>query len=356
MTRTITDATRTGIRAVLADAGPRRQSMPGFDADYHDIVHYILRCTYRIWEQRGIELINTHYAPDARVVTLAGETRTAQAVIDGTRAMLASFPDRRLAGEDVIWCRLPNAQGLFSSHRLRSRMTHRGASEFGAATGRVARFRTIADCYVRANRIYLEWLVRDNLAIAQQLGVDPFRLAARLAQLDAPDSKRRRRRTAQAILANQRWASEAPTHARVPNDISAWVTARTAALNARRWDRFEGLHAPSLIATLPGERQARSPRGVAAYWDELISAMPDLRVVTDRVTALRVSPREQRIAVRWWAAGTHSGGGRFGRASGAIVLLLGVSQFRVDADVVTREWTVTDELAILRQIAAAQTT
>jgi len=350
----ITDATRTGIRAVLADRGPRRQPLSGFDADYHDIVHYILRCTYRIWEQRGIELIRTHYAPAARVITLAGESASAQAVIDSTRGMLAAFPDRRLAHEDVIWCRLPGSHGYFSSHRILSRMTQIGASEFGPPTGRVARFRTIADCYVRANRIYLEWLARDNLLIAQQLGADPWQVAAALARKDSAAFVKWRTDAARRLLASGRWQSEAPAHAPLTRSLRAWVADWAGAINTRNWPRFERLFAAPMRAFLPRERRASSAGALAAYWMELIEAMPDLRVAVDRVTELPARRDETRVAIRWWAAGVHANAGRFGRPSGVPVLLFGVSHLRLDAGRVTREWLVFDELSMLRQIAAAR--
>ncbi len=40
---------------------PRSQSMDGFDDIYTDIVDYIVRCTHKIWDERDIGLIYTHY-------------------------------------------------------------------------------------------------------------------------------------------------------------------------------------------------------------------------------------------------------------------------------------------------------
>jgi hypothetical protein len=350
----VIDATHTGIRAVLADPGPRRQRLPGFDTDYHDIVHYILRCTYRIWEQRQLGLIRTHYADQARVVTIGGESRSAQAVIDATRAMQTAFPDRRLHGEDVIWCRLPGGAGFFSSHRIRSTMTHVRASEFGRADGSAACFRTIADCYVRANRIHLEWLARDNFAIALQLGKDPFRLAAAMARRESIAFARWRQRMALRVLSRGTWESEAPGHPGLVRTVRNWGEAWVAAINARRWQLIEKRYAPRVAIALPRGELVRSAAGSASYWSSLVAALPDLRIALDRATCLTGADGEQRLALRWWAAGTHRGPGRFGKPSGAPVLMLGVTHLRIADDLVVREWTVTDELAVLRQMAAAR--
>ena len=40
---------------------PRVQSLRGFDPEYTDIVDYIIRCTHRIWDERDVGLIYTHY-------------------------------------------------------------------------------------------------------------------------------------------------------------------------------------------------------------------------------------------------------------------------------------------------------
>ena len=40
---------------------PRAQPMQGFDPIYTDIVDYIIRCTHRIWDERDVGLIYSHY-------------------------------------------------------------------------------------------------------------------------------------------------------------------------------------------------------------------------------------------------------------------------------------------------------
>ena len=68
---------------------------------------------------------------------------------------------------------------FYTSHRIASTATNEGDSVFGKATGRKVFFRTIADCKIANNKIYEEWLVRDNLYLIQQLGFDPVEMAKR---------------------------------------------------------------------------------------------------------------------------------------------------------------------------------
>lgn len=56
--------------------------------------------------------------------------------------------------------------------------------------------------------------------------------------------------------------------------------------------------------------------------------------------------------MRWSLRGHHRGDGLFGPPSGKPVYVLGISHFRFEGDRVVEEWTLYDELAILRQIYA----
>ena len=154
----------------------RASSLRGFDAEFRDLDHYIRVITDRIWEGGRIDDIRTYYSDPCIVDTPSSVSTTVQAVIDGTRATLAMFPDRRLLAEDII--QSGDADGGFlSSHRIISTMTHRGDGVFGPATGQRVHARTIADCVCKDNQIVHEWLVRDQGAIALQIGLQPRALA-----------------------------------------------------------------------------------------------------------------------------------------------------------------------------------
>jgi len=111
------------IAEILAPQGSRRQPMPGFGEEYSDIVDYILRCTHRIWEQKDLGLIATHYAPDIRVHTMTGPVDGVGGVIAGTARTLSAFPDRTLTGEVVIWS-AQSEGAYFSSHRITRILAH----------------------------------------------------------------------------------------------------------------------------------------------------------------------------------------------------------------------------------------
>ena len=113
----------------------RRQSMKGFDEEYTDIVDYIIRCTHRIWEEKGMGLCYTHYAHNAVIHTsegiVYGRDEWTRRSIDG----LAAFPDIRLFGDEVIWTG-NDQDGFHTSHRIVAVGHNTGYSSYGPPTGR----------------------------------------------------------------------------------------------------------------------------------------------------------------------------------------------------------------------------
>ena len=106
---------------------------------------------------------------------LIGNQRT----INGTLSTLAEFPDRELAGEDVIWSG-NETDGFLSSHRLLTFGTHTGGGYFGPPTGKKFVIRAIADCAAINNQINDEWLIRDTAGLVKQLGLNPKQFAREL--------------------------------------------------------------------------------------------------------------------------------------------------------------------------------
>ena len=155
--------------------------MKGFDSKFKDLPDYILKITYQIWENKDMESIMQYYAENIPVRSPSGVIYGPEAVVEATKATLKEFPDRQVLGEDVIW--IGNEEnGFLSSHRILSKTTHQNDGMYGPATGKKIVYRVIADCACRNNQVYDEWLVRDQGAIIQQIGLDPKKYAANLIQ------------------------------------------------------------------------------------------------------------------------------------------------------------------------------
>lgn len=338
------------IAALLTPQGARRQPLDGYDTDYADIVDYILRCTHRIWEQKDIGLIGTHYAADCRLHLMTGPIEGAKGVIANTVRTLAAFPDRTLVGEAVIWS--PEADGAYlSSHRITSSGTNLGASEFGAATGKRVQFTTIADCLCHENRIVEEWLVRDNSALVLGLGLSPRRLARDQAAADNASG--------QAAI----WRIDAMDRIRAvpdtpfsdvilppPGEPEAFARALVDQLwNHRRFGRVREIYSSAIRWEGPGARTLFGHGEVAGWLTALIGSFGDARFTVDHVASV-TDDFGQDVALRWSMAGTHDGPALYGTPQGRQVYILGVTHWRIVGDQITEEVTIFDEIALLRQI------
>ena len=126
--------------------------------------------------------------------TAYGETYDWDHVVENSLQKFAAFPNGGGGGaEDVIW-ESRGRNGFISSHRVLKTGTHTGFWTYGPPTGRHWVSRTVAHCLVTDNKISEEWLVRDEWAVLERLGLDPHAIAAKLAESSPVLGKDRRGR------------------------------------------------------------------------------------------------------------------------------------------------------------------
>ena len=317
--------------------------MKGFDPRFTDFPDYILGVTRTIWEERSVRALHTYYAPDIVVRSPVSLVIGNEAVIATTLATQAEFPDRVLLGEDVIWCGTPE-EGLLSSHRILSTATHSGDGAYGRASGRKLRYRTIADCHARDNRIDDEWLVRDQGAIVRQLGWDPADYARHLiASEGGPDQciqpfrPEADRKGPYAGRGNtNEWG------ARYADILTRLMEADMAVITAE-YDRACQLEYPAGVSG--------SARDVAArFWTELRASLPSAVLTIDHRIGREDPLMPPRAALRWSLRGRHDGWGRFGAPTGADVYVMGVSHAEFGQWGLRREYVLYDEVAVWKQI------
>lgn len=312
--------------------------MRGFDDDYDNIVAYIIRCTYKIWEEKQIGLIKTHYADESVIHTPNGDIVGSDTVLANTAQQLALFPDRRLFPEDVVWAG-NDEDGFYSSHRIRSTAHHRGFSLYGPPTGKRLTYRVIADCVVKENTIVEEWLVRDDLSILRQLGVDEQEFAAKL--------------TAQAP---EKYAHRAAAPGEIPpapagDGVEAFITrAWHNAWNLRRFDSFAEAYLSTISCHSASGRELFGHADIMQFVIDWLGCFPDGRMDFDHVCAVGDDAQGYRTSLRWTFTGTHTGYGIYGEPTDTPVRILGMTQAYVQGGKILEEWTVFDELNLLCQL------
>ena len=114
----------------------------------------------------------TRTRPAASCTTTAVCTVGVEHVVEATMAAVHAFPDDRSWADDVIWAG-DDEQGFVTSHRYITTGHHLGAWRWGPATGRKVELWGIAECLVRENEIYEEWVLYNMVSRFTQLGIDP---------------------------------------------------------------------------------------------------------------------------------------------------------------------------------------
>ena len=352
--RPITLVATTDISDMLSPEPGRRMELPGFDEEFVDFPDYIIRITERIWHERQVDLCTKYYTPDCLIHTLSGDIVGAQTVVENTHATMVAFPDRRLDADNVIWSDDGKA-GFYSSHLITSKMTNLGPSEFGPATGNKVRVVTIADCACRDNMIYEEWLVRDYAAAVMQLGFDVDETARKLAREDLNAD-------------NSLIDFHAPQHAEIlsgdmdnmPVSSASQASQEFVAgyfkriWNDRDVSAYADLYDYRVSAQYPGLRDFYGPDEVQPFHKALFAAFPDAKVRVDHIANTPYLGEANDVAVRWVIAGTHTGDSLYGTVTGAAVLILAVSHFRIINGRVREEVTIWDDVAVRRQIETAR--
>ena len=330
--------------------------MRGFDADYVDIVDYIVRCTHKIWEEKQVGLIYTHYGHNALVHGTRGDSYGIESVVAGTVQTLAMFPDRRLFADDVIWSGDDEA-GYYTSHRITSTAHHSGFGVYGAPTGRKLRYRVIADCVVQGEPH------RRGVAGARRAEHRP---PARPGRSRARQGDRRRAGLrsdgpeSEVQGAVERSKGQLPPEPLPPStaegfDIEDFVRRAWHDIwNRRMFSEIFRLYAPTFECHSASGRELYGHNDAMQFVLDWLAAFPDARMYIDHFAVQGSAEAGYRVAVRWTLLGTHEGHGIYGRPTGKRVRILGISHQHVRDGKFVAEWTVFDELALMAQMYQLQ--
>ena len=318
-------------------------AMIGFDPGWPTFPAYIIGITKEIWEGRGIASLREYYSEDIIVRMPSGVSIGNEAVIVGTMATLAEFPDRELLADDVVWAGSPET-GMLSSHRISCTATHAHDGCFGRATGRRISFRAIADCHARNNVIDDEWLARDQGAICLQLGLEPEAFARTLIEREGGPETAGKPFTPEQDQSGpyQGRGNDNEWGSRYAEILQSIMAADFTAV-AREYDRACRLAYPDGV-------EARSIPPAENFWLGLRAALPSAKFTIDHQIGNEDPMLGPRAALRWSLRGKHDGWGRFGAPSGADVYVMGFSHADFGPWGLRNETVVFDSVAVWKQI------
>jgi predicted ester cyclase len=342
----------------LAPEGRERvQPMRGFDPVYTDIVDYIVRCTHRIWDERDVGLIYTHYTHNCVVYGTMGTVYNREDMVRDTIQRLVSFPERRGMATQVIW-RGDEEEGFYTSHLVTGSGRHTQDGHLGPATGRTFASRTVADCMVHENKIYREWIVADTLAILLQLGIDHHAYADRLTR-----GLFEKGQISVNIGENRRLIGQYPPESEPDLSIAHNNLERETLLwmhdvfNRRMFGRLKDVFAPNCQFHGPLMSELYGQAAVIHQTLGLIGSIPDAGFVPQHICSLPSEEGGVKVAVRWILEGHHLGYGilkHLGEPTGERLQVMGISHLHVKDGRVVDEWRLYDELALMVQVRLGQ--
>ena len=332
---------------------------PSAYAPYRDPRDYILSWTDAIWVDRGLGRLRDHYSREVKVHTAYGETYDYDYVIQNSLQKFAAFPNGGGGhGEDVIW-EARGPEGFISSHRVFKNGTHTGYWTYGPPTGRDWVSRTVAHCLVQDNKVLEEWLVRDEWAVLEGLGLDPYKVAADLAGASpvlgtAVAAGGDRGAFAGHVADPYRTGVSGPRPARHEAECAMVAAMFQEVWNEKMFNRVPEYYSSNIVCH---SIRMKRVQGVVPYQIELINLLatfPDGVVEVRDIAVLDGPENGLRVAVIWLLRGTYGGVPTYGPVTRTPVNVLGASHMELRDGKVLREWRIYDEVAILAQIHAGR--
>ena len=230
-------------------------------------------------------------------------------------------------------------------------MTNKGPSEFGAPTGKTGRVTTIADCMCKNNKIFYEWLMRDNSFLIAQLGISLDDAAAFQANFSLSNT------FTQWI--NEEYSRTAANEASLGDDLSeqdkpwgdfakAWAENL---FNKRMFNQLSHFYKPNAAVQWPGGRQATGNAAISGMLIKWLASCPDANMVVDHVCVTYYDQNRVHLALRWGVAGHYNAtDAKYAQFNQQPHYILGASHFEIEDGRIAREWTVFDEVAALANL------
>lgn len=327
---------------------------PAAYAPYRNPREYITCWTDRIWINRGLGQIHAMYAPDVKVHTCYGETYGMRDVIGNSMQKMVAFPNRGGGHDDVIW-EARGRNSFISSHRVFNNATHTGHWTYGPPTGKTWFNRGVAHCLVRDNVVVEEWVVRDEFAVLECLGIDPYRVAAELAEC-SPVLGTAIENGAQAtsfggVIGNAVQAGVSGARpARYEAECELIMRYFEQVWNQRHIDRVAEFCDTAVVCQSVRMRRVMQISNFQMEVMALLAPFPDGVLEVRDIAVHESSDLGLRIAVVWLLRATYSGSPVYGTVNRAPVNILGISHFELRDGKISREYRIFDEISVIAQI------
>jgi predicted ester cyclase len=228
-----------------------------------------------------------------------------------------------------------------------------GHSLYGPPTGRRIVRIGIANCHVKENKIIEEWIARDEIAVVQQLGLDPIETAKRLAQQGPAPGIKPHELGEFERLNKQAIPSEMPSQHKDMPDIEYFLRRCLHEIwNQRLLNKIDEYYPKNTICHTTSNRNLYGIGAYKGFVMTLLGAFPDAMMRVDHFYCMGNEKEGYKTMTRWHLQGTYKGHGSYGPPTGKPFYLLGISHHRTKDGKIVEEWTYFDEMALMKQLFA----
>ena len=306
-----------------------------------EVERFIYGITRQIWESKQINSIYDYYNEDVIVRSPRNTTYKCKDVIDSTKDTLSQFPDRQLIGEDVIWsgdCK----NGILSSHRILSTATHKGNGFYGKSTEKSIMYRVIADCFIIDNKVVEEWIVRDESAILNQLGLTTktfveMKIKEKIFNKSSLDSISNAFDYKNIITNNS-------------NEFTETYISYFKKLIDKNFNLIKNKYERSAQTFWPGGKINYSHEQIKKIWSDFLNCFEKLELIIHFFSGITEPILSPRVAIRWTINGKHMNKGCYGSPSQKNIEIAGISHVEFGKTGIIREYVIFDEISIWKQI------
>ena len=306
-----------------------------------EVEKFIYGITEEIWENKKINSIYDYYKKDVIVRSPRSTTYESNDVINSTKDTLNQFPNRELIGEDVIWSG-DNKNGILSSHRILSTATHEGNGFYGKSTGKNIIYRVIADCFIIDNEVVEEWIVRDESAILNQIGLT----AKKFVEMKIKEK-----------FFNKRCLNSISNAFEVKNiiinnsnEFTKTYISYFKKLIDKDFNLIKKHYERSAQTFWPGNKINYSYEQIKNIWSDFLNCFEKLELIIHFFSGITEPMLPPRVAIRWTIKGKHLNNGNYGAPSQKNIEIAGISHVEFGKTGIIREYVIFDEISIWKQI------
>ena len=328
----------------------KNQSMKGFEDQYKNIIDYIVRITYQIWEEKNIGYIYDTYSKDCRVWDEFGLQSGSEKIVADTVHTNNAFPDIRLFADEVIWAGDENSS-FHTSHRTIITGTNTGFSKFSKPTGKKVRLFCIANCVAKNNEIYYENVVYDTAALITQLGLNVNQVAKDIANKGgigpfAPDFKNSKPK--------RKTGKTKPISFEIPEKVSNVREFAHSIFNIiwnrRNFSAIDHVYSDNIVFEGSTGRLFKGKKQLRSFIISIVASFPDLALSIEDIYWMGNEQDGYLVSIRWGAIGAHKGNGYYGAPTDKECYIWGITQWQIENNKIIKEWTAFNEFGILMQL------